>query len=514
MKGKVYLIGAGPGNPELITLKGLKCLRKAQVLIYDRLTAPELVKYVPKTAKIIYAGKSSGRHALTQNQINMLLVKFARQGKIVVRLKGGDPFLFGRGGEECEFLAAHEINFEVVPGVTSATAVPAYAGIPLTHRRFASSVGIFTGHKADTKKVSALNWKKISTGLDTLVFLMGVENLSCIVKNLIKSGRHPKTPCCLIQNGTMLHQKIVVSDIGSIVDKAKSAKIMPPSVFIVGDVVSLQNKIRPLGHLSGDSLYKPLSGKKILITSPFRTSLRFKKILENYGAQCMELPLLQIKPLRDYAKFDSVIRKINDFQYIIFTSQNAVQFFRQRFDCLNKEKNILEGIKIAAIGPQTKNSLENMGLKVDIQPDKFCQEGLIECFKKIDIKGRNILIVCSLQARSLLKKSLKKMGGHIKILFAYRSVSNNKKRELLKFLKEKIDIITFTSASCVRSFLKTFPEGKNFLRRKKILIATIGPITSSQALSLGLKVDIQAKDYTLKGLAQAIVKHYNSDIRP
>src|SRR3989339_2161732 len=338
-KSKVYLTGAGPGDPGLITLKAIECLKKAKVVIYDRLVNPELLKYAPQDAEILYAGKASKKHSLNQDEINRLIVKKAKEGKTIVRLKGGDPFLFGRGGEEALELAKNNIPFEVIPGVSSAIAVPAYAGIPLTHREFTSSVGIFTGHEDPAKENSRIDWEKISTGLDTLVFLMGVENLESIVKNLLKSGRSPSSPCALIQNGTLPGQKTVSTTLDKIIKAARAFRFQPPSILIVGEVVSLRKKLNWLET-------KPLFGKKILITRPKGEDTRFSQILEEYGASCAELPAIAIKPLSDYSQLDAAIsqlamvrlpiaaaiKELAGFQWLIFSSQNGVRFFKQRLD--------------------------------------------------------------------------------------------------------------------------------------------------------------------------------------
>lgn len=520
------MVGAGPGRPDLITLKGIRCLQQAEVVIYDRLVSPRLLGYVPQGAEIIYAGKSPQKHTLKQDEINRLLVKRAKQGKTVIRLKCGDPFLFGRGAEEALFLARHKIHFEVVPGVSSATAVPAYAGIPLTHRDYTSSVGIFTGHEDPAKEDSRIYWEKIATGLGTLVFLMGVENLSRLVKNLLAAGRPKRTPCCLIQAGTYPEQKSLTAHLAAISEKAKASGFRPPAILVVGEVVHLRKKLNWFE-------LKPLFGKRILLTRPAfgraagpaegRDSL--SELLEERGAFCAQFPVLAIKPLDDYRALDASIKQINDFHWLIFTSQNGVKFFKQRLDYLKKDARILNRVKIAAIGRMTQTTLENLGLKADLLPFKFCQEGLIEIFKKINIKGRNILIVRAEEARDVLPLGLRKMGAKVKITPAYRTVRTQDSRHKTQDLKN-IDIITFTSSSCVRNFFQIFSvrafrkltppflSSKNFSSAeragliKKPLLASIGPITSGQLKRLGLKPDIQAKSYTFEGLTRVIVQYY------
>ena len=502
-KSKVYLTGAGPGDPGLITLKAIECLKKAKVVIYDRLVNPELLKYAPQDAEILYAGKASKKHSLNQDEINRLIVKKAREGKTVVRLKGGDPFLFGRGAEEALELAKNKIPFEVIPGISSALAVPAYAGIPLTHREFTSSVGIFTGHEEKDKTYSAINWPKMSTGLGTLVFLMGVENLSFIVKNLLAGGRETSSPCCLIQEGTTLRQKTVTADLETIVLKAKQAKIRPPALLVVGGVVSLRKQLNWLEN-------KPLFGKKILITRPKGEDTRFSQILEEYGASCAELPAIAIKPLSDYSQLDAAIKDISGFQWLIFSSRNGVRFFKQRLDCLNQNPETLKKIKIAAIGPRTASALENLGLRVLLQPDKFCQEGLLKSFGKLKLKSQNILIINALEARDVLAKGLEKMGAKVTVAPAYQTVARAQEHKSTRKILKDTDIITFTSSLAVKNFLAGFNKHSLKARFKNTLIASIGPITSRAIRTAGFKVNIEAKEYTLEGLTKAIVKYYKN----
>lgn len=532
-KGGVYLVGAGPGSPDLITLKGIKCLQEAEVVIYDRLVSPRLLGYVPQRAEIIYAGKSSHKHILKQDEINRLLVKKAKQGKMVIRLKCGDPFLFGRGAEEALFLAKHKIAFEVVPGVSSATAVPAYAGIPLTHRDYTSSVGIFTGHEDPAKEGthkpprhrrgasrSHIYWEKIATGLGTLVFLMGVENLKAIAENLIKYGKVKTTPCCLIQQGTLPWQKSVFADLGSIVKEAKRQNILSPAILVVGGIVSLRRRLNWFES-------KPLFGKRVCITRPLEAASenRLLKLLEDYGASCLEIPAVEIRPLKNYKALDAAIKQIHDFHWVIFTSQNGVKFFKQRPIYLKQDARILKGIKIAAIGPRTKMALEAIGLRADLEPAHYCQEGLIECFKKIKIKGQNILIIRAQEARDVLPLGLREKGAKVTVVPAYKAVITQDARRTTHDFKY-IDVITFTSSSCVRNFFQIFPRKafqkltphlsttkRHFLEKgagliKNPLLASIGPITSGQLKRLGLKPDIQARSYTFEGLTQAIVQYY------
>lgn len=497
----VYLVGAGPGDAGLITVKGLECLRRADTVIYDRLVNPQLLRCVSVSAERIYAGKSPARQTLSQDEINKVLVKKAKAGKIVVRLKCGDPFLFGRGAEEAMVLASHKIPFEVIPGITSAIAVPAYAGIPLTHREYTSSVGIFTGHEDVTKNTSCLDWEKIATGLGTIVFLMGVRNISEIASRLIASGRAKNSPCCIIQQGTLPQQRSVYANLAEIAEKARKAKIRPPAILVIGKVVSLRAKLNWFEA-------KPLLGKKILITRPGENQEhKLSRLLEDCGALCVEFPVAEIKPLADYTTLDNAIRQIDGFQWIIFTSQKGLRFFKERLACQKKDLRILKGIKLAAIGPKTAAVLKDLGIRLDVEAATFCQEGLLERFQEINLKGKNILLVRALKARDILPKGLEKRGASVTIAPAYQTVKTKIQGNKLKYLRDS-DIITFTSASCVQGFVSFFSRKTIFSPNNKFKIASIGPATSAAARKSGLKVAIEAKQYTFDGLTEAIVRYY------
>jgi uroporphyrinogen III methyltransferase/synthase len=499
-KGKVYLVGAGPGDAELITLKGMRLLKKAQAVVYDRLVNPRIIRECPADAELFYVGKASDKHTLPQNKINELLVRLAKKGKIVVRLKGGDPFVFGRGGEEILFLVENKIPFEVVPGITSAIAVASYAGIPVTHRGLTSSLGIFTGQEDPNKKDTSIAWDKISTGLGTLVFLMGVENLPNIVAALIKHGRAKTTPCCVVQWGTTPRQKSCPGTLADIEKKVRAAKISPPAILIVGDVVGLRNKLNWFEK-------SPLFGKKILVTLPAEDNSRLCAMLEEQGAECAALPLISVLPVDDYSRLDSAIRNIDDFHWLIFTSQNGVRFFKDRLQALKKDVRILAGIKFAAIGPKTKEAIEGLSIFVDVQPKDFRQEGLLTAFKKERIKGRNILIIRAREARDVLPKGLEKLGARVCVIPAYKTELRREKIGVRNFLSG-FDLVTFTSSSCVEGFLRAFSIKEIFSKKNKFKIASIGPVTSATCRKHGLKVGIEAKQFTLDGLASSILKYY------
>jgi uroporphyrinogen III methyltransferase / synthase len=497
-KGMVYLVGAGPGDPELITVKATRLLKTAQAVVYDRLANPRILQSIPRDAQLHYVGKASSRHTLTQDKINMLLVRLAKQGKTVIRLKGGDPFVFGRGGEEILTLVKHHIPFEVVPGVTSAIAVPAYAGIPVTHRGLTSGFAVFTGQEDPEKTDSSIAWDKISTGIGTLVFLMGVENLAAIVKTLLKYGRPGTTPCCLIQWGTLPYQKTVAGTLATIIDEVRRQNIAPPAILVVGEVVSLRKKLDWFEKL-------PLFSKRILVTLPAEDNSRLSETLAGYGADCTALPLISIRPLDDYKQLDGAIRQIEDFHWLIFTSQNGVRFFKERLHALKMDIRCLQGVKVASIGPKTKEAVEALGLRNDVQPKTYTQEGLVAALKNAGVKGANIIIVRAQEARDVLPDGLAALGAHVKVIAAYRAALSDQKIKTPDYLAG-FDIVTFTSSSCVQGFFKVFSRRQIFSKKNRFKVASIGPITSQTCRKYGLKVAIEAKVFTLDGLSSAILK--------
>lgn len=497
-KGIVYLVGAGPGDPELITIKAVRLLRQAGAVVYDRLANPGILREIPSGAELHYVGKASNRHTLPQDRINMLLVKLAKKGLNVVRLKGGDPFVFGRGGEEILTLIKHKIPFEVVPGVTSAVSVPAYAGIPVTHRGVTSGFAVFTGQEDPSKDDTSIAWDKISTGVGTLVFLMGVENLNNIVATLIKHGRPRHTPCCLVQWGTLPYQKTVEGTLATIIAKAKAGRISPPAIFIVGEVVSLRRSMAWFDK-------KPLYGKRILVTLPAEDNSRLSESLRLQGADCVSLPLISIKPLEDYSALDAAIRGIDKYRWVIFTSQNGVRFFKDRLANLKKDVRVLAGVRVAAIGPKTGEAVESMGIKIDVVPSDYTQEGLVAALKKTGVRSANILIVRAQEARDVLPDGLRDLGADVDVIPAYRAVLRAEKIDDPGYL-EQFDIVTFTSSSCVRGFCSVFSKKQIFSKKNRFVVASIGPVTSQTCRSEGLKVYVEAKKFTLDGLSAAVIK--------
>ena len=503
MKGKVYLVGAGPGDPELITVKGLECIKQADVIIYDYLASPVLLNYASKQAEIIYVGKKGGDHTLSQDGINSLIAEKAKKGFIVTRLKGGDPFIFGRGGEEAELLVEKGISFEVVPGVTSAIAAPAYAGIPLTHRKFTATVAFVTGHEDPTKEESNIDWPALAKGIGTIVFLMGVKNLPKITSQLINNGMPPNTPVALVRWGTTPRQFSVTGTLENINERAKSIGLRPPAIIVVGNVVKLRKTMNWFES-------RPLMGKRIVVTRAREQASELVKQLSYLGAECLECPTIKVVPPDDWKPLDTAIENISSYDWLVFTSVNGVNFFFERLFAKGKDVRTLCKLNTAVIGPATERRLFNFGLKSDIVPKSYRAESIIEAFSNENINGKKILLPRAKDARPILPVELTKMGATVdEITSYYTKEVPDSARLLLERLKEdKIDLITFTSSSTVKNFKAILPENIFETQLKDITVACIGPITADTAKDLGFDVNIVADSFTITGLCDAILDYY------
>ncbi len=505
-KGKVYLVGAGPGDPGLITLKAVQCLAEADVVVYDNLANRTFLKYAPDTAEFIYVGKKGGHHTLAQNEINRLIVEKALSGKKVVRLKGGDPFIFGRGGEEAEELVEAGVEFEVVPGITSAIAVPAYAGIPLTHRNFTSTVAFVTGHEDPTKEKSSIAWEKIATGVGTLVFLMGVGNLEKIADALIAHGRDPSTPVAVIRRGTEPRQKTVTGSLKDIASKARSAGIKPPAIIVVGHVVGLRDKLNWYEA-------KPLFGKNIIVTRARAQASEFSKRLAELGANPIEFPTIEVVSPDDWSELDRAISELSQYDWIIFTSVNGVKFFLTRLKDTGHDLRTLGKIKIAAIGPKTAQVLRDLYIEPDIVPKEYRAEAIVEQFRRQGVSKAKVLVPRAQEAREVLPEQLREMGLAVDVVTAYRTVKPDQDVETVRRMLEarQIHMITFTSSSTVKNFLAMFERETDDLTKwmEHVAVACIGPITADTARSLGLSVDIVAEQYTIDGLIDKIIEYFH-----
>jgi len=504
--GKVYLIGAGPGDPGLFTLKGKRCLEEADVVAYDALANTRLLVYAKPEAELIYVGKRGGQHALPQEDIGQLLVERARAGKIVARLKGGDPFVFGRGGEEAEELVAAGIAFEVVPGVTSAVAVPAYAGIPLTHRDFTSTVAFVTGHEDPTKEDTSVAWDKIATGIGTLVFFMGVGQLPEIVKRLVEHGRSPETPAAVIRWGTRADQAVVTGTLATLVERCAGMK--PPALIVVGEVVALREKLRWFED-------KPLFGKRILITRAREQASAFGQRLEAAGAEVIEFPTIQIEPPESWEPLDAAVARIREYQWVIFTSANGVRFFWDRLRNAGRDVRDLFGIMVCAIGPATAAALLDRGIRADIVPAEFKAEALVDAVGSERMRGARVLLARAAEAREVLPEELTRRGAVVDVVPAYRTVKNTANADELRTLLRdgKVDAVTFTSSSTVRYFLELVGDEATELLRG-VVVASIGPITAETAARHGITSGIVPDTYTIPALADALVRHFQEVGKP
>ncbi len=502
-KGKVYLIGAGPGDPGLITVKGLSCLQKADVVVYDYLANEELLGRLKEGVEKIYAGKRGGDHTLPQDRINAVIVEKALEGKIVARLKGGDPFMFGRGGEEAEELADAGIPFEIIPGVTSAIAVPAYAGIPLTHRDFTSTVAFITGHEDPTKEKSKIAWEKISTGVGTLVFLMGVGNLPTLAAELIKNGRDPETPVALIRWGTLPEQETILGKLSNIGEVAKARGLKPPVIILVGGVVALRKKLNWFETL-------PLFGKKILVTRAREQASDLSERLRELGAVPVEFPTIGILPPEDWADVDHGIKQLALYDWIIFTSVNGVKLFLQRLFSLGRDVRDLKGPRVCAIGPKTAEALQELKIRVDLVPKEYRAEAILEGLRREDLKGKKILIPRARMARDILPEELRKAGSDVNVVEVYRTVQPRENvdevRGLLK--KRAISAITFTSSSTVRNFAEMMGKEEVGELTAPLTVASIGPITAETARSLGIETTVMPEEYTIPALVEALADYF------
>jgi uroporphyrinogen III methyltransferase / synthase len=500
--GKVFLVGAGPGDPGLITVKGADCIARADVVVYDYLASPTLLAHAAPDTEMIYVGKKGGDHTLPQEGINALIVEKAKQGNVVARLKGGDPFIFGRGGEEAEVLIAAGVPFEVVPGVTAAIGASAYAGIPLTHRDYTSDVAFVTGHEDPTKAESSIDWKALATGIGTLVFFMGVKNLPSIAANLVTNGRSADTPVAVIRWGTTPRQKTVTGTLDTIVDETQKAGIKAPAIIIVGGVVNLRKSMQWFEN-------RPLMGRRIVVTRAREQASDLVRQLTEYGAECIQCPTIQVGPPPDWDGVDKAIALLHQYDWIVFTSVNGVDFFFRRVFENGLDVRTLGHIKTATIGPATADRLRSWGMKSDIIPQSYRAESVVDAFASKQVKGSNVLLPRAMEARSVLPVELTRMGATVHEVTAYktRQAVNSAADLIARLTAGTIDLITFTSSSTVKNFHRLLPPDRVDRLMGGVGVASIGPITSQTARDLGLRVTIEADTYTVPGLIQAILKN-------
>ncbi len=498
-KGTVYLVGAGPGDAGLLTLRGAELLKRADVVIYDALANPELLRLASASAEFISRGKNM---AMPQTEITSLIIARAREGKIVVRLKGGDPFVFGRGAEEAEALAAEKIPFEIVPGVSSITAVPNYAGIPLTHRDHCSSFTVFTGHSDSADAATALRYDQIAKIPGTKVVLMGTENLHDWTKSLVASGMSPQTPIAIIHRGTTGRQKTVAGTLATIAKLAAQEKIVPPALTIIGDVVKLRGKLNWFENL-------PLFGEKIVVTRRSEQSGIFAHRLAELGADVLEVPTIKLAlPTEKDAIIDCLL-ELNSYDWLVFTSANGVTAFFDLFFKRFQDLRDLGGARIAAVGPKTAAKLRELNLQVDLQPEEFTASKVAAAFKKFqNIESVKMCLLRAEVANKELPDALQEEGAIVDDIAIYKTVAETEDHTGAseRLLADGADWVTFTSSSTVEHFHARFNLPKLLKQFPQLKLASIGPETTKAIIALGLKPALEAKEHTTDGLIAALLK--------
>ena len=493
-RGTVYLVGAGPGDLGLVTLRAKECIENADVIIYDHLANPETLGWARDGAEIVYVGKAPGKSGISQNEINALLIEKSREGKQVVRLKGGDPFVFGRGAEEAQVIADAGIPFEIVPGITSSIAGPAYAGIPMTHRAHNSHVTIFTGHEDPGKTESAIDYAALAKLGGTQVMLMGMERLGAITGEMMKHGARGDLPVALIRWATTGRQETLAGTLADIAQKAVANDFTAPAVAIFGDVVALRDKLNWYET-------RPLLGKIIVVTRTRKQASVLSGKLRALGAHVIELPTIRIEPPSDLREFAELVQDAHIYDWIVFTSANGVDAFFDIFFKLYDDAREIGGARMAAIGPATAQRVKDFHLHVDLQPKEFVAEEVVREFKNQGVENLKILLVRAEKTRDVLPKELSALGAIVDEAFAYRTVAETRDTSGARgqLAKDGADLITFTSSSTVENFLAlglAWPKGMQ--------VASIGPITSQTARDSGLKVDVEAKRHDIDGLVEAI----------
>ncbi len=505
----VVLLGGGPGDPGLLTRAGADWLARAEVVVYDRLASPELLDLAPPSAERIYAGKAPGGHAMTQEQINATLVEQGRAGRRVVRLKGGDPFVFGRGGEEAAALAEAGVPYCVVPGITAAIGACAYAGIPLTDRRWASSVALVTGHEDPDRPGSRMNWSALA-GIDTVVFYMGVGNLAHIAERLIEAGRPPATPTALVERGTTPAQRTVLATLASVAERAAEQRVQAPALLVVGEVARLAERLAWRAPL-------PLAGRTVLVTRSRQQASALAGRLRELGAAVIEAPTIAIEPPEDFSTIDAALARLGEYGLVAFTSANGVEAFLARGRTLGLDGRALAGVRLAAVGPATAEAMRKAFLEPDVVPEVFTADALAAALASLgDLAGRRVLLARADIARPALVEALAAAGAIVDDIAFYRTVAPEAlPPEALDALENnRVDWITFTSSSTVTNFLELLPRRPGRAQRgpaagaplpAAVRLASIGPITSETLREHGLEPTVEASPHDIPGLLQAIL---------
>lgn len=502
MKGKgiVYLVGAGPGDAGLMTLRGAELLGRADVVVYDALVNRDLLRLAPPGAELIYAGKRSGIHVIPQDELNRLLVDKARGGKTVVRLKGGDPYVFGRGGEEAEVLAAGGVPFEVVPGISSSVAGPNYAGIPLTHRDHCSSFSVITGHEDPTKEDVDVDWAQVAAAPGTKVVLMGVTRIKKIAESLVANGMKPATPVAVIRWATTGRQQSVYGTLGNIAIEVEKSGFKPPAIIVIGEVVKMREKLNWFEKRS-------LFGRRIVVTRTREQASQLSRQLLERGADVLEIPVIRTIPPKDQQAIADVLLELNAYDWLVFTSPNGVTAFFDMFFKAFKDLRDIGGVRIAAVGPATAAKIQELHLSVDLMPDEYVASKVADALARHEsIENLRILLLRADIANRELPKKLEELGAIVDDIAVYQTVAETEDRNgaAARLMEEGADWITFASSSSVENFNTRFNLKELAGRFPDLKLASIGPETSKAIVALGLKPAVEAKAHTIDGLVRAI----------
>jgi len=497
--GTVYLVGGGPGDPGLLTLRAAELIRRADVLVYDALVNPAILEMCSPGAEMIHVGKRGGEPSARQGEINALLVSLARRYASVVRLKGGDPFVFGRGGEEALALAEAGVPFEVVPGITAGIAASAYAGIPVTHRGVAPSVALATGHEDPEKEGADLDWEHLARGVGTVVLYMGMGRMRANFARLIEAGRAEDTPAAAIQWGTYPRQRVVSGTLRTLPELAAEAGIGAPSIVVVGEVVALRDRLAWRET-------KPLFGKRVVVTRARAQASDFATALEALGAEVVQFPTIRIVDPADPEPLRAAAREADRFDWIVFTSVNGVGRFWSALREGGRDTRALAGVSLCAIGPATGAAIEMEGAHPDLVPERYVAEAVVEALvRETELRGSRVLLPRAEEARSVLPESLRERGAEVVEVVAYRTVPDGAEADEVRrrLVAGEIDLVTFTASSTVRNFVELVGTEIGSAE-----VASIGPITSATARELGLPVHVEAAEHTIPGLLDAIRAHY------
>ncbi len=498
----VYLVGAGPGDPGLITARGLALLRSAHVVVYDRLVDRALLDEARPETEMVDAGKARGNRRMSQDDINRLLVERAREGLRVVRLKGGDPFIFGRGGEEAEALAAAGVPFEVVPGVTSAIAAPAYAGIPLTHRRLASHVTIVSGAEDLAKPESAVDWARLASLGGTLVVMMGWESLPATVESLRRHGMDGATPAALIEWGTEPYQRTVEGSLADVVERGQAARLSPPVVVVFGEVAALRSRIRWFES-------RPLYGKRVLVPRTRSQAGALSRLLRERGAEPLEIPTIEVRPPEDIARLDDALRTLHAYDWVVFVSVNGVQEAFGRLDALGLDARAFGGARVCAVGSATAAALREHGIVADLRPRESVSESIVEGLAAAGIAGKRVLLLRAQEGREALSSGLAQAGALVEDVAAYRTVAPEESRGPVRDMLSGrgVDALALTSSSTLTNLLALLDGDSSALAGAAV--ACIGPVTAATAREAGLRVDVVASQATVESLTNALAAHFS-----